>query len=67
MIQGKVSEKLIPECPVSRQQRFCSDSRLRVVICLSGHQASVGHFATVATAISTPESCRSFEMVHASR
>lgn len=36
-------------------------------MCLSDSNAAIGHFATVANAISAPESCRSFEMVLASR
>ena len=34
---------------------------------LGPRKAAPGHFATVAAASSTPESCRSFEMVRASR
>jgi hypothetical protein len=36
-------------------------------MCLPDSNAAIGHLATVATAISAPESGRSFEMVRASR
>jgi len=42
--------------PINLKSKFCSVSR-----------AAIGHFATCAKALSTPESCRSFKMVLASR